>query len=267
MNITFYRSCKIFTIIVLALLGCEEKKTGSVDTPPPAPKTLTYSIVKTYPHDTSSYTQGLLIYQGGLYEGTGNYGKSELKKVDLGSGRALQGIKLGEKFFGEGITILRDTVYQLTWQEKKVFVYTLPAFKKVKEFDVPFEGWGLTNDGTHLIVSNGSGEIYFYQPQTFQLIRSQTVTESGSPSFNLNELEYIDGYLFANQYTLPYLLKIDPTNGEVIAKADLTETWNRNKSLYPKADVPNGIAYDPQSKKIYITGKWWPELYEIQFAN
>jgi len=253
--------------MVLGLVGCEGKKTGSVDTPPPANKLLSYSIVKTYPHDTSSYTQGLIIYQGGLYEGTGNYGKSELKRVDLATGRALQGIKLGEKYFGEGITILRDTVYQLTWQEKKVFVYTLPNFKMVKEFDVSFQGWGITNDGSNLIVTNGSGELFFYEPHTFNLIRSKTVTESGSPSFNLNELEYIDGYVYANQYTLPYLLKIDPNSGEVVAKADLTEIWNRNKSLYPNVDVPNGIAYDSQSKKIYVTGKWWPELYEIQFAN
>lgn len=257
----------LLIIILLHLLGCEEKKTGSLDDPPPAPKTISYSVVRAYPHDTSSYTQGLVFYKGKLYEGTGNYGRSELKRVDLSTGKALQQVKLDKSFFGEGITILRDTVYQLTWQEKKVFVYTLPDFKKVKTFDVGFEGWGLTTDGTHLIVSNGSGELFFYRPTDFVLIRSQAVVEAGSPSFNLNELEYIDGFLYANQYTYPYVLKIDPTNGEVVAKIDLTDTWNRNKSLYPKADVPNGIAYDVDTRKIYITGKWWPELYEIQLSN
>jgi glutamine cyclotransferase len=254
-----------FTLLIVA--GCKEKRTGNVETPPAGPKSIGYSVVKSYPHDTSSYTQGLTVYKDELYEGTGNYGRSELRRVDLSTGNPLQKIRLEDKYFGEGITILRDTVYQLTWQERKVFVYTLPDFKKIKTFDVNFEGWGITHDGTNLIVSNGSGEIFFYRPQDFTLLRSQIVTEAGSPSFNLNELEYIDGFLFANQYTNPYLLKIDPNNGEVVGKADLTETWNRNKSLNPRADVPNGIAYDSKSKKIYITGKWWPELYEIQFSN
>ncbi len=261
----FYHNALIITALILG--GCEEKKTGSLNPTPPGPQTLNYAIVRAYPHDTSSYTQGLVIYKGGLYEGTGNYGQSKLKRVDLRSGKTLQSISLGDKFFGEGITILRDTVYQLTWQEKKVFVYTLPNLKKVKEFDVPFEGWGLTHDGNHLIVSNGSGELFFYRPQDFTLLRSQTVTEAGAPSFNLNELEYIDGFIYANQYTYSYLLKIDPRTGEVVGKADLTDTWNRNKGLNPRADVPNGIAYDEATKKIYITGKWWAELYEIEFSR
>ena len=130
-----------------------------------------------------------------------------------------------------------------------------------------FDGWGLTNDGTNLIVSNGSGELFFYRPSDFTLLRTQVVTEAGAPSFNLNELEYIDGFIYANQYTYPYLLKIDPASGMIVAKADLTEVWNRNRNLYPKADVPNGIAYDSAKKKFYITGKWWPELYEIEFSN
>lgn len=257
----------LLIIMALFIFGCEEPKTGSLDGSPLTTKILGYSIVKTYPHDTAAYTQGLVMYKGGLYEGTGNYGRSELKKVDLNSGATLQRVKLGEKFFGEGITILHDTIYQLTWQEKKVFVYILPDLKKIKEFDVPFEGWGITHDGTNLIVSTGSGELFFYRPSDFSLLRTQQVMEAGAPSFNLNELEYIQGYIYANQYTYPYVLKIDPRTGEVVAKADLTEWWNRNKSLYPKADVPNGIAFDSSTNKIYLTGKWWPELYEIQFSN
>lgn len=260
-----YRNTLI--IIVLILFGCEGKKTGSLGDAIPGPKNLSYSLIKAYPHDTSSYTQGVVIHNGQLYESTGNYGRSKLKQVDLFSGRTLFGISLGDNFFGEGITILRDTVYQLTWQEKKVFVYTLPQFKKVKEFDVAFEGWGLTHDSTHLIVSNGSGDLFFYQPHDFTLVRTQMVTESGSPSFNLNELEYIDGYIYANQYTYPYLLQIDPRTGEVVGKADLTDLWNRNKGLNPRADVPNGIAYDAQQKKMYVTGKWWAELYEIELSR
>lgn len=259
--------CKSLIIISLTLFGCDEKKPATVDFAPDLPKNISYSIVKTYPHDTTAYTQGLVFYRGSLYEGTGNYGKSELKKLELTNGKTLQRVPLSEKYFGEGITILRDTVYQLTWQEKKVFVYLLAGFKKIKEYDVNFEGWGITHDGNNLIVSNGSGELFFYRPSDFTLIRSQQIMESGAPSFNLNELEYIDGFIYANQYTYPYILKIDPTTGEVKGKIDLTEMWNRNKSLYPKADVPNGIAYDADQKKLYVTGKWWPELYEIQLSN
>lgn len=256
-----------FIITTLFFGSCEEKKPEITDAAPPPPKNIGFSILRSYPHDTSAYTQGLVIYKGNLYEGTGNYGKSQLKQVELLSGKTIKAIPLADKYFGEGITILRDTVYQLTWQEKKVFVYTLPNFKKVKEFDVSFEGWGITHDGNQLIVTNGSGDLFFYRPQDFTLLRSQTVTESGAPSFNLNELEYIDGFIYANQYTYPYLLKIDPNTGAVAGKADLSEVWNRNKGLNPRADVPNGIAYDEQTKKIFVTGKWWAELYEIEFSR
>jgi glutamine cyclotransferase len=202
-----------------------------------------------------------------LYEGTGNYGFSKLKKVDLTSGKSLQEISLDKKFFGEGVTILNDTVYQLTWQQKKVFVYTLKDFKKIREFDVDIEGWGLTNDGRNIIASTGGSELYYFEPSTFKLLKTQTVTESGSPSFNLNELEFIDGYVYANQYQFPYIFKIDPNSGKVVAKADLTAMWQRIKAIDPEADVPNGIAWDNESKKMYITGKWWPELYEVQFSQ
>lgn len=256
-----------FIVIAIFLGSCEGKKSVSDPEQPAGPKPLSFSILQTFPHDTSSYTQGLQVYKGALYEGTGNYGKSALKRVELSSGKSQQQIVLENRYFGEGITILHDTVYQLTWQEKKVFVYTLATFKKIREFDVNFDGWGLTNDGTNLIVSNGSGELFFYRPHDFSLIRTQVVTEAGSPSFNINELEYINGFIYANQYTYPYLLKIDPNNGVIVAKADLTEMWNRNRRIYPQADVPNGIAYDAEKQKIYVTGKWWPELYEIQFSN
>lgn len=261
---------KYFILFVglLNILACNNETTHTDPVPKNFPKIMSYSIMRTYPHDTSAYTQGLLFYKGELYEGTGNYGKSKLRKVDLKTGKSQYEIALDANYFGEGVTILNDTVYQLTWKEKKVLVYTLKDFKKIKEFDVNFEGWGLTNDGKNLIVSsNGSGELNFYEPATFTLVKSQTVTDAGSPTFNLNELEYIDGYVYANQYTYPYIFKIDPTTGEIVAKADLTQMWNRVKAIDPDAEVPNGIAYDATSKKLYVTGKWWPELYEIQFSE
>ena len=148
-----------------------------------------------------------------------------------------------------------------------VFVYTVKDFKKVKEFKIDTEGWGITTNGQELIVSDGSSNLYYYNPSTFQLLRTQSITESGSLSYNLNELEYIDGYIYANQWQAPYILKIDPGSGTIVGKADLTDVWRRVKAKDPLADVPNGIAYDTASKKIFITGKKWPELYEIQLSK
>ncbi len=250
--------------LLLGLFSCKNEDTP--DKPDPnAPKTMSQSIVGTFPHDTSSYTQGLLIYKGVMYEGTGNTGFSKLKKVDLKTGKTLQEISLPGEYFGEGITILNDTIYQLTWKNRKAIAYTMD-FKKIREFDIDFEGWGLTNDGKNLIVSTGNSDLFYFDT-SFKLLKTQTVTESGSPSFNLNELEFIDGFVFANQYEYPYIFKIDPATGQIVAKADLTQMWDRIRAIDPKADVPNGIAYDADTKKIYITGKWWPELYEVQFSQ
>lgn len=228
---------------------------------------LSYSIVGTYPHDTASFTQGLEFYHGQMLEGTGQYGQSQLMQVDLKSGRALKKVGLDSSMFGEGITVLNDTLYQLTWQEKKVLVYTAKDFKKIKEFPLNTEGWGITNDGRNLIVTDGSANLYYYEPSTFKLLRTQSVAENGTPAVNLNELEYINGFIYANQWQYTDILKIDPSNGLVVAKLDLTDVVNRLKAKAPGADVLNGIAYDSTTKKIYITGKYWPELYEIQFPH
>jgi glutamine cyclotransferase len=260
--------------LLLPLLACffacnnDDGSGGGVTTNnPEGPKQMSYSILNTYPHDTSSFTQGLLFYNGDMYEGTGMEGKSRLMKIDYKTGKPLQQINLDPKLFGEGVVILRDTIYQLTYKNNLVLVYTLKDFKKVKEFRNDHEGWGLTTNGTELIVTDGSSNLYFYNPSDFRLLRKQAVTEGGTLSYNLNELEYIDGYVYANQYEAPYIFKIDPASGFIVAKADLTAMWNRIKAIDPTADVPNGIAYNPETKKIYVTGKLWPELYEIQFSN
>ena len=235
----------IFAAALFGFVACKNgDKENGPDPVPNGPKIMNYSIINPFPHDTSSYTQGLVIYNGEMYEGTGNYKFSKLKKVDLKTGKAIQEIKLDDKYFGEGITILNDTVYQLTWKEKKVFVYTLKDFKKVKEFTVNHEGWGLTNDGKQLIATDGSSTLYYYDPATFKLLKTQDVTEAGSLSYNLNELEFIDGFVYANQYQAPYIFKIDPATGAIVAKADLTSMWDRIKIIDPDAEVPNGIAYD-----------------------
>lgn len=241
---------------------------SSTDAVPAAPKPISYSIINTYPHDTGSFTEGILFYKGELYESTGNYGSSKLLKTDLKTGKAIKSIKLDDKYFGEGIAIVNDTIYQLTYREKVGFMYSLKDFKKIGEFSFSgAEGWGMTTDGKSIIATDGSSNLYYYEPGTFKLQRTQSVTESGSLAFNLNELEYINGFLYANQWQAPYILKIDPSSGQIVAKADLTEVWKRVQLTDPKADVPNGIAYDETTKKIYVTGKLWPELYELQFSQ
>lgn len=243
---------------------------GNGTTPPSNPTNppvLSHSIINVFPHDTGSFTQGLTFYKGELYESTGLAGHSKLMKVDLKTGKALKQIKLDDKFFGEGIVILRDTLYQLTWQNHVVFVYTLNDFKKIKEYPLTTDGWGITTDGKNLIVSTGGGELFIYEPSTFRLLSKTSIMEGNSQTFNLNELEFIDGFVYANQWQYPYLLKIDPAAGKVVTKYDLNDMWKRVKVIDPNADVPNGIAYDETTKKIYVTGKYWPELYEVQLSQ
>lgn len=271
---------KLFALVFsVTFIGCggNDSSNNNADNTPATPpvKAISYSIIKSFPHDTASYTQGLQIYKGKLYEGTGgntaygqdNKGYSELMVVNLATGKKERGITLDKKYFGEGITVLNDTVYQLTWQDKVVFAYTLKDFKKIKEFSINTEGWGMTSDGKELIVSDGTSNLYFYNPSDFKLLRTQSVTMGSELVNSINELEWIDGFIYANQYQQPYILKIDPHSGDVAGRIDLTQIWDRVKKIDPQADVPNGIAYDADTKKIYITGKKWPELYEVQFSQ
>lgn len=264
-------------VCVLSFIGCKnnnntENKYNETDKHEVAP--ISISIIKSYPHDTSSFTQGLVVYKGHMYEGTGgsayNEGGSKfskLLKINIETGKAEKDITLDSQYFGEGVTILNDTIYQLTWQEHKVFVYTLTDLKKVKEFNLNTEGWGITTNGKELIVSDGTSNLYFYDPSTFRLLHTQAVTQNGELSFNLNELEYIEGFVYANQWQQPYIFKIDPNSGYIVGRIDVSQIWDRIKKIDPHADVPNGIAYDADNKKIYITGKKWPELYEVQFGK
>lgn len=264
---------KIFAIIAILLIGVfalmtfwKSNNPADDNNPPTSPvANLSYSIVNVYPHDTSSFTQGLVIYKGQLYEGTGEFGHSHLMKVNLQKGEIEKKISLDPEYFGEGITILNDTIYQLTWKNKKVFVYTLPDFKKINEYNINTEGWGITNDGKSLIVSDGTNNLYFYSPDNFSLIKTQPVFEGNAPAFNLNELEFIDGFIYANQWQYPYILKIDLSQGTVIAKADFSDLIQKVKAKDQGIEALNGIAYDSASKKLYVTGKLWPELYEIRF--
>lgn len=257
-----------FTIMT----GCgsnDNNPGGDQPATPPTPS-ISYSVVATYPHDTSSFTQGLVFWKGQLLEGTGLKGQSKLMQIDLPTGKAVRQLALDTNFFGEGITVLNDTLYQLTYQEHVVHVYNAKDFSKIKQFTLNTEGWGITNNGKDLIVTDGSSNLYFYDPATFRLLRTQGVSANGEAAINLNELEYINGFVYANQWQLNYILKIDPATGQVAARMDFTDLVQRVvariTNAHPADAVLNGIAYNPETKKVYITGKNWPEIFEIQFA-
>ena len=257
-------------IIALFLYSCSSNDANPNSEPTSQPATSTvpaisYTVTGSFPHDTSSYTEALLFYNGQLLESGGNYGSSKLFQYDLKSGKTSKSIKLDPRFFGEGACVFRDTIYQMTWREKTVLVYD-KAFNKIKELPLPIEGWGLTTDGTNLIASDGSSNLYFFEPTTFRLLRTQGITEAGMPVSNINELEYIDGIIYANQYQTNTILKIDLNSGQVIGKMDLSALDQRAKAQYANSEVLNGIAYDSTSKKLYVTGKNWPEIYELQIA-
>lgn len=258
-------------IIIIFLIGCNNTTSTSSETEnTPAPSkvvSLTYNITGTYPHDTANFTEGLEFYHGNLLESTGNYGFSRLVETDPKTGKVIRQVKLDSTYFGEGISQLHDTLYQMTYKEHKVFVYTAKDFKKVKELPLNTEGWGMTNDGKNLIVSDGTSNLYFYEPGTFRLLHTQGVTENDMPVSNVNELEYINGFIYANQWQTNTILKINPQTGEVLAQMDLTSVANQEKAKNPHAEVLNGIAYNPETNKIYITGKNWSGLYEIQFQH
>ncbi|HEY4109053.1 glutaminyl-peptide cyclotransferase [Puia sp.] len=242
----------------------------SADNTPP---TLNYTVVKAFPHDTSAYTEGFLFHDGQLYESTGTEPempadrRSMFGTVDLATGKITPKVELDRnKFFGEGITFLNGKVYQLTYTTKVGFIYDAKTFKKLGEFTFPSnEGWGMTNDGTNLIMSDGSSNISYLDPRDFHLVKILGVTDNNGPVSNINELELINGFLYANQWQTNYILKIDPASGKVVAKLNLDSLAGQIKSQYPGAEVLNGIAYDSTSGKVYITGKLWPNIFEIKF--
>ncbi len=253
--------------------------TTTTVTPETAPPIIGYSVVNTFPHDTGFYTEGLEYHDGQLYESSGSsladteggtppY-PSAFGIVNLKTGKVDKKVALDSKiYFGEGITILNGKIYQLTWQTHKGYIYDAKTYKKLQEFTYPGEGWALTHDSTHLIMSDGSSNIQFIDPATINgTLKAQSivgVTDNNGPVGNVNELEYINGFIYSNVYQTNTILKIDPSNGKVVGKLDLSNLTEEAKKKYDKAEVLNGIAYNPQTNSLYVTGKLWPTIYEIK---
>ncbi len=223
----------------------------------------TCEIVQTYPHDPDAFTQGLVFEDGILYEGTGLRGRSTIRKVALKTGGVLQRHELSDRFFGEGITIYEDKIIQLTWQANTGFVYEKDTFELIRDFTYATEGWGITHDGTHLIMSDGSATIYFWDPESLEEIGRIEVFDASGPVVRLNELEYIQGEIFANVWQTDYIARIDPETGRVTGWIDLTGLLKPDALKQP-VDVLNGIAYDSKNDRLFVTGKLWPELFEIK---
>ena len=219
-----------------------------------------YKVINTYPHENNAFTQGLVFEDGFLYEGTGLYGSSTLRKVELETGNILQIHELPSQFFGEGITIFENKIVQLTWQSKVGFVYDKDSFELKQEFNYKTEGWGITYDGKRLIMSDGTSTLHFLDPITFEKTGSLEVYKNNIPLTSLNELEYIKGEIYANVWKTNSIARIESQTGKVIGWIELTGLLSPEEPV----DVLNGIAYDKNNDRLFVTGKLWPKLFEIE---
>ncbi len=231
----------------------------------PEPPTYTYRVVNTWPHDRGAFTQGLIYLKGVFFESTGLNGQSTLRRVEPQTGRVLQQVTVPAQYFAEGMTELGGKIFQLTWQNQKGFVYDLGTFAPQGEFSYTGEGWGLTTDGQSLIMSDGTEQIRFLDPATFRVIRTIRVVRHGQPLKQLNELEYVKGEIFANLWQTQLVARIDPANGRVLGIIDFSGLLAA--ADYARGtDVLNGIAYDAAGDRLFVTGKNWPKLFEVQLS-
>ncbi len=261
------------SILLVAVLGlfftaCKNgsSESESTNAAVPAPTELNYSVMNIYPHDTTSFTEGLLWMNEHLYESTGLNGESGLIKAKLETGKAVQKIALDNAYFGEGISIINNKIYQLTYTEHKVFVYDMNFKKLPEEFAWPYEGWGMTTDGTHLIISTGGNNLFFVNPENFKIEKTLSVINNNGYVDSINELEYVDGYVYANIWRNNYIIKINLKTGLVEGRADLSNILEKNNfQKSSRTDVLNGIAYNSAKKSFYITGKYWPAMFEVKF--
>jgi glutamine cyclotransferase len=260
--------------------SCNNESEVKIESPTeattPAPENIGYAVLNAFPHDTAAFTQGLELYKGKLIESTGLYGKSSLRHVDIKNGKILKQLSNEKEIFAEGVTILNDTVYQLSWENHLVFLYDAKTIQPLGTRNWNYQGWGITNDGKSLIISDGTDKLYFTEPNSLKVKNIVSVKDNMGPVNNLNELEMIEGYVYANRWQYDYIVKIDPKNGNVVgtlnfsdflvknSKSDLSYLTKNNSTAQTNGAVLNGIAYDSSKKTIYITGKLWPEIFEIK---
>jgi glutamine cyclotransferase len=254
----------------LGLLGAVFASSCSNPPESPAPPVsnvtpvYSYNVINTYSHDRGAFTQGLVFEDGVLYEGTGLNGRSSLRRVDLETGEVLQIYEL-PRFFGEGITVYGDSVIQLTYEAHVGFVYDKDSFELLREFNYSTQGWGITTDGERLIMSDGSATLYFWDPETFEETGRVEVYDRDGPVKRLNELEYIHGEVYANVWQTNRIARIDPGTGQVVGWIDLSGLLTAEDRI-PPVDVLNGIAYDEKKDRLFVTGKLWPKLFEIELV-
>ena len=250
----------LVTIAALAAFGCgPASQAGGIPE-------YGYEIVHVYPHDPLAYTQGLFYLNGLLYEGTGLNGRSSIRKVRLETGEVLEKHEIGEEYFGEGIVNWKDRLLEITWRSETGFIYDLASFATRGQFSYPGEGWGLTQDGKRIIMSDGTPELRFWDPETLREVGRVMVTDDGRPVPELNELEWIKGEVYANVYQTDRIARIDPSSGKVVGwinLAGILSAADRDRQV----DVLNGIAYDAKGDRLFVTGKLWPKLFEIRLVK
>lgn len=257
---------RVSVVLVLFLsfasLDCQTRsETGKERFP-----TRGYEVVHTWPHDTEAYTQGLVFHEGKLLESTGQVGRSSLRLVELETGQVMKKVTIPAPYFAEGLTLLKGKLYQLTWQHQRGFIYDATSLAKSGEFTYEGEGWGLTSDGSSLILSDGSHRLRFLDPETFQVSKTIFVLAEGKPIVNLNELEFVNGEIYANIWHEDRIARIDAQTGRVFGWIDLTGLLSRGEVDDEEA-VLNGIAYDVKNARLFVTGKLWPKLFEIRVRS
>jgi len=254
---------RLLIILSFGLLtGCTSKPESKISNP----VFIDYAVRASFPHDREAFIQGLVIHNGELYESTGQE-NSWIGLVDIKTGKVDKKITLDKKYFGEGITILNNKIYQLTWQNKTGFVYDLNSFELIKKFAYSTEGWGLTHNGESLIMSDGTSKLYFLDTMNLQVIKKLEVTYEGKSVNALNELEFVDGYIYANVWQTQWIAKIDSQSGIVKGFLDLTPLIRQAQLLNPKADVLNGIAWHETTQLMLVTGKNWPNIYALKLQE
>jgi len=268
----YYKASILAFSFGLLIAGCtnHDKPAEPISIPATtdaAPAQMAFTVVKMYPHNPKSFTEGLEYHDSVLYEGTGVEKESRLAIVSLTTGKDLKTLRLTDEYFGEGITLLNGKIYELTYKSGKAFVYDAKTFKKLKEFTYEGEGWGLTNNGKEIIMSNGSSNIVYRNPETFAITKTIDVTNEKGSIERINELELVDGFIYANVWETNFIIKINPETGKVVGIADFSGLLEQYVPgiTQEQHDVLNGIAYDKVGKRFFFTGKYWPKLFEIKF--